>query len=103
MTTDEQVAELDKEFPLRPFTGRSMLYSAVRRMKAEKERDIPIERRSGFAVSVKTGKAANKMTKREWEQFYSAMVDDLKRDYPDSYLELFPAKPTRTKSKTGHV
>ena len=59
-------------------------------MKAEKERNIPIERRTGFAVSVKTGKAANEMTKREWEQFYSAMVDDLKRDYPDSYADLFP-------------
>jgi hypothetical protein len=29
--------------------------------------------------------AANKMAKREWEQFYSVMVDDLKRDCPDLY------------------
>src|SRR5258708_7342250 len=109
MTIDDKIAKLDKECPLKPFTRSSMIFSAVRRMKAEKEMNIPIARRSGFACSVKTGKAANKMTKREWEEFYSVMVEDLKRDYPDSYLGLFPAKPTRTrirkriKSKSGHV
>jgi hypothetical protein len=90
MTIDDEIAKLDKEFPLRAFTGRSMLYSMVRRMKAEKERNIPIERRTDFAVSVKSGKAAHKMTRREWESFYKTLSERLKTDYPDSYLDLFP-------------
>ena len=111
MNIDDKIAKLDKECPLKPFTRSSMIFSAVRRMRAEKEMNIPIARRSGFACSVKTGKAANKMAKREWEQFYSVMVEDLKREYPDLYAGLFPeghaaskkAARTPKKSKSGHV
>lgn len=102
MTIDEQIAELDKEFPLRPFTGRSMLFSMVRRMQAEKERNIPTNRRTGFAVSVKTGKAANKMTRREWESFYRTLSKRLKTDYPDSYLDLFPEGHAAGKKAARH-
>ena len=59
-------------------------------MKAEKEMHIPIHLRSGFAVSAKTGKAADKMTKQEWEAFYADMCEQLKRDYPELYANVFP-------------
>jgi hypothetical protein len=39
------------------------------------------------------------MTRREWEQFYSDMVEDLKRDYPDSYAGLFPEGHAAGKSE----
>jgi len=95
MTIDDKIAKLDKECPLKPFTRSSMIFSSVRRMKAEKEMNIPIAHRSGFACSVKTGKAANKMAKREWESFYSGLCGQLNREYPDLYFSLFP-KPHRT-------
>jgi hypothetical protein len=90
MTIDDEIAKIDKEYPLTPHTNARRVYSTARRMKAEKERNIPIERRTGFAVSVKSGKAANNMTRREWESFYKTLSKRLKTDYPDSYLDLFP-------------
>ena len=99
----DKIAKLDKECPLIPYTGSSRLFSAVRRMKAEKERKIPVENRSGFAISVKTGKAANTMTETEWEEFYAALSRQLKRDYPDLYEDLFPSKSGETSRNTRRV
>src|SRR5437879_784958 len=84
-----EIARLDKEFPLIPHTRSSRAFSTVQRMKAEKERNIPIEHRAGFVISVETGKRANKMTKREWESFYGALCKELKTDHPDLYARLF--------------
>lgn len=95
MTIDDEIATLDKEFPLVLHTNAGRTYSTVRRMKAEKERGIPIERRTGFAVSVKTGKAANEMAEAEWEGFYASLCAELRRDYPDMHLRLF-STPHRT-------
>jgi hypothetical protein len=89
---EERLAKLDQEFPLIPHTGAGRLSSAVRRMKAEKEMDIPVNLRSGFAISVKTGKAANRMTDHEWEAFYRDLVEQLKRDYPQLYVSVFTEK-----------
>lgn len=88
---EEQLAKLDKKFPLVPHTGAGRLSSAVRRMKAEKEMNIPIHLRSAFAVCAKTGKAANSMTEQEWEAFYWDMCEQLKRDYPEQYANVFPS------------
>jgi len=85
----EQLEKLNNEYPLVPHTNASRLFSMVRRMKAEKEIDIPIDYRSGFAISTKTGKAANKMTKQEWEDFYEDLSGQLRRDYPELYQSLF--------------
>jgi|SRR6266849_2640812 len=90
MTIDDEIAKLDKEYPLTPHTNAGRLYTTVRRMKAEKERGIPIERRSGFAISTVTSQAANQMREQEWESFYGRLSDQLKADYPDSYVALFP-------------
>ena len=89
---EEQLANLDKEYPLDPHTGAGRLSSTVRRMKAEKEMDIPINLRSGFAISVRTGKAADKMTEQEWEAFYRDMCEQLRRDYPELYASVFPER-----------
>ncbi len=87
MTNEESIkkllAELDEKYPLLPYTGSSRLYSMVRRMWVEKKIGIPICLRSGFAISVKTGKSANKMTEQEWEKFYKDLRGQLKRDYPE--------------------
>src|SRR5271169_4351095 len=73
-----------------PGTGRT--FSMVRRMKAEKTMGIPISLRSGFAISTKSGKAANAMSEDEWAEFYNALSKDLRRDYPDLYERLFSPK-----------
>ena len=78
-----------------PHTNAGRLYSTVRRMKAEKERGIPIERRTGFAVSVETGKAASEMADAEWESFYASLCAELRRDYPESHKLIF-STPHRT-------
>lgn len=90
MNVDEQVAELDKEFPLVMHTNAGRTSSTVRRMKAEKERNIPIDRRTGFVRSVETGKAASEMTEDEWESFYERLCAELRREYPDIYASIFP-------------
>ena len=81
--------------------GRS--FSTVRRMKAEKKMGIAINLRSGFAISTKTGKAANAMTEDEWEEFYNALSERLRHDYPDLYESVFsPNRPSKGK-KTGRT
>jgi len=80
---------IQKEYPLVMFTGSSRLYTMVRRMQAEKKYNIPIELRSGFAISVKTGKHANEMAEQEWEEFYNALRMELKENYPMLYPNLF--------------
>ncbi len=72
-----RLEKLDKEFPLVPQTRMGQLTSAVRRMKAEKELEIPIKRSSGFAMSVRLKKAANEMTESEWETFYGELCEEL--------------------------
>jgi hypothetical protein len=87
---EQSIAKIRKEFPLVPNTGAGRLSSCVRRMKAEREMDIPIEFRTGFANSTETGKASNKMTEQEWEAFYRDLSEELKRDYPELYARVFP-------------
>lgn len=91
MPLKDHPEKLANEYPLLPYTEASRTFSMVRRMKAEKENDIPIALRSGYAISTKTGKAANTMTEDEWEQFYSALSEQLKRDYPELYGLIFSA------------
>ena len=80
---------IQEKYPLVMFTGSSRLYTMVRRMQAEKKYGIPVELRSGFAVSVKTGKHANEMAEQEWEEFYLALQRELKNHYPYLYQKLF--------------
>lgn len=80
---------LDKKYPLIIHTGAGQLYSTVRRMRAEKELGIPINRRTGFAISAKTGKPGNEMDQSAWDEFYSALSARLKRDHPDLYRQVF--------------
>ncbi len=86
----EQLAKLAKDYPLVPHTNAGRLSSTVRRMKAEKEMGIPIHFRTGFAISVATGKAANQMTEAEWETFYQRLCEQLERDYPHLHKAIFP-------------
>ena len=85
----ELLEKLNKEYPLTPHTGAGRLFTTVRRMKAEREFDLPINLRTGFAISVKTGKAANKMDEQEWESFFKDLSGQLKRDYPELYQQIF--------------
>jgi hypothetical protein len=87
---------IQKEYPLVMFTGSSRLYTMVRRMQAEKKYNIPYELRSGFAVSVKSGKHANEMAKQEWEEFYNALRMELKKKYPGLYTKLFKNEEDET-------
>jgi hypothetical protein len=89
---EERLAKLAKEYPLSPHTGIGRLTTTVRRMRAEKEMDIPINLRTGFAFSIRTGKAANEMTEPEWEIFYKELCEQLRRDYPDMYSSEFPER-----------
>jgi hypothetical protein len=88
-TLDDRLERLDEKYPLVLHTDAGRSFSTVRRMKAEKKMGIPIYLQTGFAISVKTGKAANAMTEDEWEEFYNALSERLNRDYPDLYKSLF--------------
>ena len=90
MPLKDQLEKLAEEYPLILHTDAGRTFSTVRRMKAEKKMGVPIFLRTGFAISTETGKAANAMTEDEWEEFYNALSERLKRDYPDLYERLFP-------------
>ncbi len=83
------IEKLNKEYPLIPHVRASRLSSTVRRMKAEKELGIPVNRRAGFVISAKTGNRANEMAEQEWEKFYGDLSNELKADYPETYDRLF--------------
>lgn len=85
----DNLSKINKECPLIPHTNSGRMFSMVRRMKAEKEMEIPQKLRSGFAISVKTGKHTNEMTAEEWEEFYASMVSRLKEEYPELYEQIF--------------
>jgi hypothetical protein len=85
----DKLEKINKECPLIPHTNAGRMFSMVRRMKAEKEMKIPQEFRSGFAISVKTGKHTNEMTAEEWKEFYASMVSSLKEQYPELYEQIF--------------
>jgi hypothetical protein len=55
---------LDKAYPLVLHTDASRTFSTVRRMKAEEAMGLPINLRSGSAISVETGKAERRLWKR---------------------------------------
>jgi len=88
-TLEDRLERLDEEYPLVLHTDAGRSFSTVRRMNAEKTMGIPIYLRTGFAISVKTGKAANEMTEDEWEEFYNSLSERLNRDYPELYKSLF--------------
>jgi len=81
---------LERDYPLIPHTHAGRLFSVVRRMKAEKELEIPIRHRCGVAISVAKKKAANELSEEEWDEFYHSLCDELKRDYSWLYDQLFP-------------
>ncbi|RCW91998.1 hypothetical protein [Winogradskyella arenosi] len=82
--------KLDEEFPINP-NGVGALVTTIRRMKAEEEVGLPLIWRKGSAISVKTGKRANRMTEPEWNKFYSDLCENLKRDYSSLHDSLFPS------------
>jgi hypothetical protein len=91
---------LDEKYSLIPFTDSSRVYSTVRRMKMEKELGIPIEYRGRSAISVASGKRTNEMAEQEWEDFFAAMSNSLKR-YPSLYARLFPDAAPAAPSDAG--
>ncbi len=80
--------KIKEDYPLVPHTGAGRLFSLVRRMTQERKFNIPIHMRTGFGISVKTGKAANDMKEEEWEIFYNSLLNQLRRDYPGLYSQI---------------
>ena len=58
-------------------------------MRAEKENNIPVKYRTGFAISVESGKSANEMNEHEWEKFYQSLCAEFKSKYPKLYGYVF--------------
>ncbi len=86
----EILKELDQESPIARFAGAGIMITTVSRMKLEKELNIPISWRTGTAISVASGKRSNEMQEQEWNDFYYALCDNLKRSYLPAYQGLFP-------------
>ena len=92
LSLKEKLKRINQKYPLIPHTNSGRLFSMVRRMKAEKGMNIPVNFRSGFAISTKTGKSGNKMNEKEWEKFYGSLSGELKKSYPELYRQIF-SKP----------
>lgn len=89
ISLEERIRKIMKEYILIPHTRSSRFFSTIRRMKAEKELNVPINQRANFIVSTKTGQRTNEMTETEWEKFYETLSKEFKADYPDTYNRLF--------------
>jgi len=87
--TDNLARIANDESPLVPHTAAGRLFSAVRRMKAEKELDIPVNHRTAFVLSTERGRPANQLALCHWEELYSALCDRLKRECPELHQRLF--------------
>ena len=79
---EEILKRLNRDYPIIPFTRASQLSTVVRRMRKEKEMNLTYEYRSGFAISVEDGLAANELSEARWERFYEALRCELRYFYP---------------------
>ena len=86
----ELIKKLDEEYPFIIYVGISRLYSAVRRMNADRVHNIPYGLRSHHAISVKTGKSAQEMAEKEWNEFFDRLRAELKRENAGLYYNVFP-------------
>jgi len=84
------IESLERTCPLVPHTAAGRLYSAVRRMKMEKELAIPIRHRAASFVCAETGKAANELSEADWDDLYSWLSSRLQLRYPELHTHLFP-------------
>ena len=82
-----KLEKIYRECPLVPHTNAGRLSSTVRRMKSEKEMNIPIKYRSGFAVSIKYKKSANKLKIQEWNEFYNDLSKSLRIAWPSEVIK----------------
>jgi len=89
LPTDVLVSLVERYCPPLPWIRRSQIYSAVRRMQAEKELGIPVCQRSSRLLSVKDGKRANELPEQEWEALFERLCNQLQEDYPEEYARLF--------------
>ena len=89
-TLEERLAQIQRDYPLQGYTGASCLITSIRRMRAERQQQIPIHLRTGFPVSVEFGKAANQLNEEQWESFYESLCAKLKRKYPEACRSDFP-------------
>tara|TARA_R110000737_G_scaffold336727_1_gene356402 strand:- start:13675 stop:14325 length:651 start_codon:yes stop_codon:yes gene_type:complete len=76
-------------FPITRHTSLGTLFTTIRRMKAEKDFEIPISLRISFAKSVTTGKTENEITEIEWDIVYNDLCENLKQVNPILYASLF--------------
>ena len=80
---------LDKKYPIITHTNASRLFTTIRRMRIEKELNLPINIRSGCVISTKIDKSANSMNEQEWESFFNNLSKQLNKDYPELYQKIF--------------
>ena len=94
MTLKDQLEKLAKEYPLILHTdARSHIFNSATYESREKDGHSYIPSH-WFCHFYKTGKAENTMTEDEWEEFYNALSEQLKRDYPDLYERIFSPNET---------
>jgi hypothetical protein len=48
---EERLAQIEKDYPINAFSGFSRLVTSIRRMRAERQQQIPVHLRTRFPVS----------------------------------------------------
>jgi hypothetical protein len=94
MSRDEVVRrlrELEEKYPLVLHTRAGRPFSKVRRMKAERESKITVHDRTGFAIYAAIGRSAKEMKQPEWEESFTGLCDEHRRDFPGLHAQLFPS------------
>lgn len=91
---EEQLRLLHEKYPIVAHTNAGRLSSTIRKMKAEKDLGIPVNRRTGFAISAEFGEPANEMDELAWESFFTGLCDELKQRCPELHSSLFDDEDT---------
>jgi hypothetical protein len=74
-----QLKQLAEEYPLVLHTDAGRTFPMVRRMKEEKEMGVPINPSFRFRGFHGKWKVGNAVTENEWEEFYNALSEHLRR------------------------
>jgi len=89
MTMDEKIRYIELTYPVRVRTELAGLVTAVRRMKAERDFEVPVNRRTVVEFSGERVKQEKATSKEEWDGFFANLSAELLLNYPEHWERLF--------------
>ena len=89
MSLDEKIRYIELSYPVFAKTEVAGLVTTVRRMKAERDWQVPPERRSIFEILGGSVTQANATGKEEWNGCFGNLSAELLINYPQHWERIF--------------